>query len=203
MHSHPLPNQNVSEPSRFTSIPKPVDGMKEIQPTMIMHEILAHYPSAQRALFQQYHIGGCSSCGFALTDTLEQVMSNHDRGHQVNDAIAEIYESARVDQEMQIEPAELKAALDAGEKLRIVDVRDPFEAEIAAMPGAELLDKQLAKDILLNWPKDTQIVFVCHSGMRSLEATSYFKGHGLINAKNLLGGIDRWAAEIDATIPRY
>ncbi|MBW7857125.1 MAG: rhodanese-like domain-containing protein [Leptonema sp. (in: Bacteria)] len=203
MHNHHLPNQSSIESTTIVAAPKPNEGMKEILPTMIMHEIISHYPSAQRALFQQYHIGGCSSCGFALTDTLEQVMENHDRGHQVNQAIAEIYESARVDQEMQIEPDELKASLDSGEKWRIVDVRDPFEAEIAQMPGAELLDKLLAKDMLLNWPKDTKVVFICHSGMRSLEATSYFKGHGLINAKNLKGGIDRWAEEIDTTIPRY
>ena len=53
--------------------------MTEIKPEMTMGEILTHYPSAKRALFQKYHIGGCSSCGFAMEDTLTEVFVNHRR----------------------------------------------------------------------------------------------------------------------------
>jgi hypothetical protein len=49
----------------------------KITPAMTMQEILSQYPAAQRALFRRYHVGGCSSCGFQPTDTLEQVCKSH------------------------------------------------------------------------------------------------------------------------------
>lgn len=176
---------------------------KEINPQMQMAEIMDIFPGAKRALFQKYHIGGCNSCGFAPTDTLEQVFVKHNRPAETSNAVEWIYESARVDAEMQISPKELKAALDAGEEWKIVDVRDEYEAEIASIPGGELITREMAYEILEKWPKDTKIAFYCHSGFRSLEATSYFKGHGIKNAKSLSGGIDLWSQEIDSTIPRY
>ncbi len=48
-----------------------------ITPDMTMEQILEIAPSAQRALFQRYHVGGCSSCGFQPTDTLAQVCKDH------------------------------------------------------------------------------------------------------------------------------
>ena len=46
---------------------------KEITPKMTMGEIIDEYPSAKRVLFQKYHVGGCSSCGYSLEETLEEV----------------------------------------------------------------------------------------------------------------------------------
>ena len=121
----------------------------------------------------------------------------------MGEAIDHIYESARVDEEMQIDPQELKSKLDAGENWKIIDVREPFEAQMAEIPGSEMLTREMAYEILNKWEKDTNIAFYCHVGQRSLEAASYFKGHGLPNVKSLRGGIDRWSEEIDDSIPRY
>lgn len=176
---------------------------KQISQNMQMQQIMEVYPGAKRALFQKYHIGGCSSCGFQPSDTLEQVFINHNRPGEVEAAISWIYESARVDEEMQIEPSVLKSELDAGQGWKLIDVRDEMEAEIVSLPGSELITRELAYEILQKWPKDTKIAFYCHSGVRSLEAASYFKGHGLPNVKSLKGGIDRWAVEIDPSLPRY
>lgn len=176
---------------------------KQISHEMQMQDIMEVYPGAKRALFQKYHIGGCNSCGFSPSDTLKEVFVKHNRPGEVDSAIAWIYESARVDEEMQVEPAQLKAELDAGQPWKIVDVRDEMEAEIVTLPGSELITRELAYEILQKWPKDTKIAFYCHSGVRSLEAASYFKGHGLPNVKSLKGGIDRWAVEIDTSLPRY
>jgi hypothetical protein len=52
-------------------------GADHITKDMTMQEILAVFPGAQRALFSRYHIGGCSSCGFQPTETLEQVDASH------------------------------------------------------------------------------------------------------------------------------
>ena len=48
-----------------------------IRPEMTMETILSAAPAARRALFQRYHIGGCSSCAFQPTDTLAQVCKDH------------------------------------------------------------------------------------------------------------------------------
>ncbi len=176
---------------------------KEITPETTMGEILQHYPSAKRALFQKYHIGGCSSCGYSLDETLREVMVNHRREKEVQNAIQFIYESAEIDKKSQISPRELKEKLDRGEKIYLLDVREDWEIEIAKLPGSEILTQKLAYEILNKWDKNTQIVFYCHHGIRSLEAAAYFIGHGMPNVKSLSGGIERYSLEIDPSIPRY
>ena len=176
---------------------------KEIKPDMKMGEILDIYPGAKRALFQKYHIGGCSSCGFSLDESLQEVFVNHRRDKEVDNAIKFIYDSAEVDHQMQISPKELKERLDKGEEIKLVDVREDWEIEICSIPGSEMITQKLAYEILNKWDKNTTTVFICHHGMRSLEATSYFKGHGLPNCKSLTGGVDLWAVEIDPAMKRY
>jgi rhodanese-related sulfurtransferase len=175
----------------------------EIKPDMKMGEILTHFPSAKRALFQKYHIGGCSSCGFSLDETLTEVFVNHRRDKEVENAISYIYESAEVDKKMQITPTELSQKINSGEKVELVDVREDWEIEIASIPNSQMITQKLAYEILNKWDKDTTTVFICHHGIRSLEAASYFKGHGLPNVKSLTGGVDAWSLEIDPNMKRY
>ncbi len=175
----------------------------EIKPEMTMGEILNNYPSAKRALFQKYHIGGCSSCGFSMEESLQEVFVNHRRDKEVLNAIQHIYDSAEVDKQMQINVKELNDKLQAGEKIELVDVREDWEIEIASLPNSQIITQKLAYEILNKWDKSTTIVFICHHGIRSLEAASYFKGHGLPNVKSLTAGIDAWALEIDSTMKRY
>ncbi|HNN81400.1 MAG TPA: rhodanese-like domain-containing protein, partial [Leptospiraceae bacterium] len=98
---------------------------------------------------------------------------------------------------------ELKEKLDKGEDIKLIDVREDWEMEIATIPGSEMITQKLAYEILNKWDKNSQIVFICHHGLRSLEATSYFKGHGLPNCKSLIGGVDLWSVEIDPSMKRY
>ncbi|MDX1958771.1 MAG: rhodanese-like domain-containing protein [Leptospiraceae bacterium] len=176
---------------------------KEINPEMTMGEILSNYPSAKRALFQKYHIGGCSSCGYSLDESLAVVMLNHRREKEVSNAIQYIYESAEVDRQLQLTPTELKSKLDSGEEIFLIDVREDWEIETAKLPNSQVITQKLAYEILNKWDKNSQLVFYCHSGIRSLEAASYFKGHGMPNVKSLMGGIDRYSLEVDPSIPRY
>ncbi len=174
--------------------------IKTITPDMTMQDILTHYPSAKRALFQKFHIGGCSSCGYSLSETLEEVLVNHNRAQAVNQAIEQIYESARVDEMMQIAPGELRQEMAGGIEWKLIDVREDYEAEEQPMPGSEMLTQELAYTMMQKWPRDTRIVFFCSHGQRSLEAASYFKGHGLPNVKSLKGGMERWLAEEHAPV---
>ncbi|MCB1179865.1 MAG: hypothetical protein KDK36_19975 [Leptospiraceae bacterium] len=176
---------------------------KEITPKMTMGEIIDEYPSAKRVLFQKYHVGGCSSCGYSLEETLEEVMVNHRRDKEISNAINFIYESAEIDRQSQLSPKEFKEMIDKGEDVKIIDIREDWEIEAASIPGSMIITQQLAYEILHKWDKNTKIVFYCHHGIRSLEAASYFKGHGLPNVKSLTGGIDKFSEEIDSSIPKY
>lgn len=172
-----------------------------ITPTSTMQEVLAAHPSAQRGLFERYHIGGCSSCGYQPTDTLEEVAHNHNI-FDVEEVIAHIQEADAFDRKMQVQPVEVAAALREGRPLRLVDVRTPEEWELARIPGAMLIAEEMAQE-MMQWPKDTPIVFHCHLGSRSLDAAAYFAGHGFTNVRSMTGGIDAWSIEVDESIPRY
>ena len=52
-------------------------------------------------------------------------------------------------------------------------------------------------------PKDTKLVFYCHTGVRSLGAAEHFRVEGFTDVHNLEGGIDAWSREVDPTVPRY
>jgi rhodanese-related sulfurtransferase len=175
---------------------------KDITGKSSMAEIMEAYPSAKRALFQRYHIGGCSSCGFSPTDSLEEVLANHNV-MDVEGTIEFLRESQRVDDRMKISAKELHELMETGTSVRLIDVREPWEFDIAHIEGAELLSRDLVGEIMEEWPKDTLMVFSCHRGMRSLDAASYFIGHGFSNVRSLEGGIDAWAAEVDTTMARY
>ncbi|MAG30135.1 MAG: monothiol glutaredoxin, Grx4 family [Deltaproteobacteria bacterium] len=97
---------------------------------------------------------------------------------------------------------ELKAALDAGEPIELLDVRTPEERAVAAIPGAVLLNEQEAARIE-SLPHDTRLVLHCHHGGRSQQAAEQFVSLGFSQVWNLVGGIDAWSQEIDPDVPRY
>jgi adenylyltransferase/sulfurtransferase len=99
---------------------------------------------------------------------------------------------------------ELKSRFDAGEGLRLIDVREPSEQRTAKIEGSEL--KPLGQ--IASWAneltdKDEEIVLHCHHGMRSDRACQYMAAQGFTNVKNLIGGIDEWSLKIDPSVPRY
>ena len=166
-----------------------------------MQEVLAAYPSAQRALFQHFHIGGCNSCGYEPGDILGEVA----RSHKIKDLdalIAFIEQAEQADRRMQMRPVDVAAALQSKFPPRLVDVRTREEWELARIQGATLNTEDLAQE-MMRLPKDTLIVFHCHLGQRSLDAASYFAGHGFKNVRSMTGGIDAWSNEVDESIPRY
>lgn len=168
---------------------------------MTMSEILERYPGARRALFQRFHIGGCHSCGFSAGDTLRAVLGKH-QVDDVDAALQTILEFEAMDRRMQIAPREVADRLRANASFRLVDVRTEEEWEIARIEGAELLTQELF-DELRAAPKDTAIVFHCHSGHRSLDAAAYFVGHGFSDVRSMTGGILAWSDEVDPSVPKY
>ena len=173
----------------------------EITPEMTMEEVMRAAPAAQRALFQRYHVGGCSSCGFQPSDTLKQVAKDHNI-LDVKEMIQTITRAQDLDSRVEVEPATVKAWLDAGEDFSFIDVRTPDELAIAKIDAAEALDYD-ASDKYMSLPKDRKIVFSCHTGVRSLDVASYFIGHGFSEVYSMRGGIAAWSNEIDSTVPTY
>ena len=75
----------------------------QITPDMTMERVLEIAPSAQRALFQRYHIGGCSSCAFQPTDTLAQVCKDHNI-LDVKEVLRTIHNAHEADSKLQVDP---------------------------------------------------------------------------------------------------
>ncbi|MEO6711491.1 MAG: rhodanese-like domain-containing protein [Planctomycetota bacterium] len=173
----------------------------QITPDMTMEQILEVAPAAQRALFQRYHVGGCSSCGFQPTDTLAEVCKERNI-LDVKEVIDTIQRAHELDQKVEVEPRTVKAWLDAGDDFSFIDVRTPEELAIARIDQAEALDFQNPAKYM-ELPKDRRIVFSCRSGKRSLDVASYFIGHGFSRVHSMRGGILAWSEQIDPSIPRY
>jgi rhodanese-related sulfurtransferase len=166
-----------------------------IHPDMTMAEIQERFPSARRALFQRYHVGGCSSCGFEPSDTLAKVCRDHNL-LDVDGVVDHLVRSHEVDQRMQMEPETVKSWLDTGEPVLFLDIRHPGQAATARVSGAEPLDfANQAKYLQL--PKDTRIVFLCQDGGASLDAAAYFAGHGYVRVFAVRGGAEAWRARVE------
>lgn len=102
-----------------------------------------------------------------------------------------------------ISPKELKARLDKGDKLVLVDVREDWEYSLAKIEGSVLIPLGTLPQSLAKLAKDSEIIAICHHGMRSADATNFLLQQGFPNVKNLVGGIDAWSTQVDGTVPRY
>jgi len=166
-----------------------------------MQEVLDAYPSAQRALFRRFHIGGCHSCGYQPEEILEEVAHRH-KIADLDDVLEFIEHAEQSDRRIQVSPGDVAAGQRSEHPPRLVDVRTPAEWELARIQGATLTTEEQSQE-MMRWPKDTPIVFYCHVGQRSLDAASYLAGHGFKNVRSMTGGIDAWSLEVDSSVPRY
>jgi monothiol glutaredoxin len=98
---------------------------------------------------------------------------------------------------------QLKGMLETGEQPVVVDIRLPAEREKAQWPiDVVILDAQ-GMQSLAKLPKETALVFTCHTGNSSQGAAEHYRKEGYTNVYNLDGGIDAWSAEIDSSVPKY
>ena len=102
-----------------------------------------------------------------------------------------------------IDVAELARRLSAGSPMQLVDVREPFEAQIAQIDGSELIPLGSLEQAMDRIRTDVPVVVYCHHGTRSDSAAAFLRQHGLLNVQNLDGGIDAFAALVDPTMARY
>jgi rhodanese-related sulfurtransferase len=104
----------------------------------------------------------------------------------------------------QITCAELRRMLDRGEPVWLLDVRQPWEHGVAALPGGVLIPLAELSDRLdeVTPPAGAAVVVYCHHGIRSLSGAAILEAAG-VPASSLAGGIDQWSQAIDPAVPRY
>jgi len=105
--------------------------------------------------------------------------------------------------DLELTPVELKQLLDRGEKVLLVDVREPWEFDMCRIEGAKLIPMGQIPANLQSLDVDDDVICYCHHGMRSLDVAVWLRNQGVAAAKSLAGGIERWSQEIDPQVPRY
>ncbi len=98
---------------------------------------------------------------------------------------------------------ELKQKIDQGEKVVLIDVREPWEYSIAKIEGAQLIPLGTLSTEFKKLDSKAEIVIHCKMGMRSMDATQFLLQQGFANVKNLAGGIIAWSQHIDPSVPIY
>ncbi len=102
----------------------------------------------------------------------------------------------------EISVRQLKQRFEKGEKIFLLDVREPYEHRVANLSGLLIPLGQLA-DRVRELDPDREIVVYCHHGNRSAFAVQFLKNQGFESVLNLAGGIDAWSKEVDPNLPRY
>jgi adenylyltransferase/sulfurtransferase len=103
----------------------------------------------------------------------------------------------------EITAQDLKAEWNRSPDLLVIDVREPHEYEIAHIDGAVLIPLAELPTRLGELDGHREIVTHCHHGARSLKALEILKAAGFSKVRSLRGGIDAWAVNVDAALPRY
>jgi adenylyltransferase/sulfurtransferase len=105
--------------------------------------------------------------------------------------------------ELEVSPKALKELIDDGREMVVLDVREPFEYEIAHINDAKLIPLAQLAGRVNELDTARPIVVYCHTGQRSAQAVRFLNGLGFKKAKNLKGGIKAWGNEVDPTIQMY
>ncbi|HEU5163043.1 MAG TPA: molybdopterin-synthase adenylyltransferase MoeB [Thermoanaerobaculia bacterium] len=99
-----------------------------------------------------------------------------------------------------IAPQELRARLDRGDELLVLDVREDYEWAVAHLEEATHIPMGRLRDGIATLPRDREIVVYCRSGSRSANAAAMLRNAGFARVKNLTGGLTAWSREVDPSI---
>src|SRR5438094_2096423 len=102
-----------------------------------------------------------------------------------------------------ISARQLHEMISGGKKIALVDVREPFEFEIARIPNSQLIPLGTIAERLAEIPRTKTTVVMCKSGVRSARVIEFLRGQGFENLLNLEGGLDAWREEVDPTMRKY
>ena len=107
---------------------------------------------------------------------------------------------------LEVNPQDVKRRLDAGEKLHLIDVREPHEFAQAKIEGSVLIPMRSVpgelQDLETRSDQGALIVY-CHHGVRSLNVVHWLREQGIETCQSMAGGIDAWSLVVDPSVPRY
>lgn len=112
-------------------------------------------------------------------------------------------EEDRLPTEWEIEPNQVISRISSGEKIHLIDVREPHELKISNIDGADLIPLGSLASEMHRLDSAEEIVLFCKSGSRSARALELLAGAGFRKIKNLRGGINAWADQVDSSLPKY
>lgn len=104
---------------------------------------------------------------------------------------------------LQIDGPTLDGMIKSNQGVAVLDVREPWEVAICAIPGSINVPLSTLPQNLSRLPEQGPLVVLCHHGMRSMQAVAWLRQNGFANAVNLQGGIDAWARQVDASMATY
>jgi sulfur-carrier protein adenylyltransferase/sulfurtransferase len=103
----------------------------------------------------------------------------------------------------EITPSELSARIARGDDIDLIDVREPYELDIARIPNVRLIPLGTLPEALPTLDHSRETVVICRTGARSGRAVRQLKAAGFRRVWNLAGGIHRWADDVDPSLPKY
>ena len=98
--------------------------------------------------------------------------------------------------------SELKSRLDAGDRPVLLDVREPWEFELARLEGSKLIPMSQLQERFTELDPDSETVVICHHGNRSSYVTRALQRAGFEKVLNLEGGLEAYSS-VDESVPRY
>jgi adenylyltransferase/sulfurtransferase len=113
------------------------------------------------------------------------------------------HEESSAGRDWDISATELAERIRRGEKMRLIDVREPHELKISYIAGAELIPLGELASRLPELESAQEMVVFCKAGTRSRRALELLVSAGFRKVKNLKGGINAWAEEVDLSLPVY
>jgi rhodanese-related sulfurtransferase len=166
-----------------------------------MKEVEARFPFSRSLLHSKFHVGGCQSCGYLPEESVREVAQKHSKDgiamvETLNSGFAEMQRS-------EISPEELQTLLSTNENVLLLDVRETWEFDLCHLSNALRLSEENMEETMRKASQTRHVIVYCHHGVRSLNATLFFKNNGIPQACSLKGGIDAYSLKIDPTIQRY
>ena len=100
-------------------------------------------------------------------------------------------------------PRELDNEMKQGKRIVFLDVREPYEYDIVHLKNSKLIPLGELRNRISELNSEDDIVAYCHSGARSAMATDFLRSMGYKKVRNLEGGVEAWAVQVDPSLPRY
>ncbi len=124
-------------------------------------------------------------------------------GRRTQAPIFETIERQEPSTMVEITPKELQERIARGDNFLLIDVREPHELAIAAIPGAVAVPLGTLPSRVDDFDPDADIVLMCRSGRRSADALLFLQARGFTRLANLRGGILAWSDDVDPAVAKY